>query len=299
MNFISISDIKDITSLFKRAEQFKKESKRGVQHRYLEGKTLAMIFEKASTRTRVSFEVAMTQLGGHPIYMERRVMQLERGETIKDTAKTLSRYVDGIMIRAYKHETVVEMANHSTVPVINGLTDLEHPCQVLSDLFTIREVRDFNIKLAYVGDGNNVCNSLILGSSMVGMDISVGCPIGYEPNKEILKKAEKTADKTGAKITITHDPIKAVSGADIIYTDVWISMGQEEERERRLRDFRKFQVNSELVKHGNDPLIMHCLPANRGEEITDEVIDSENSIVFQQAENRLHVQKALLYQLLK
>lgn len=299
MNFISIADAKDLDYLFQRTEKLKEEAKRGIFQEYLKNKTLAMIFEKASTRTRVSFEVAMIQLGGHAIYMERRVMQLERGETIKDTARTLSRYVDGIMIRAYKHEDVAEFARYSGVPVINGLTDLEHPCQVLSDLYTIKEVRDFGVKLSYVGDGNNVCNSLLLGSSMVGMDISVGCPKGYEPDQTIVEKARTYAKKTNARVEVTDDPIKAVSGADIIYTDVWVSMGQEGEEEKRLNDFRRYQVNSKLVRHANNPLIMHCLPAKRGQEITDEVMDSENSIVFQQAENRLHVQKALLCSLLK
>jgi ornithine carbamoyltransferase len=258
-----------------------------------------MVFEKASTRTRISFEVAMTQLGGHAIYLEKKTMQLERGESLKDTAKTMSRYVDGILIRAYNHEDVVELAKHSNVPVINGLTDLEHPTQVLSDLFTIKEVKNFRAKLAYVGDGNNVCNSLLLGSSMVGMDISVGCPKGYEPNEEILQKAKKLAEEKNSKIEIYNDAKKAVSGADIVYTDVWVSMGQENERDKRIKNFKEFQVNSDLVKNANEPIIMHCLPANRGLEITDDVLNGENSVVFQQAENRLHVQKALLCSILK
>ncbi len=299
MNLISILDVKDISLLFERAKQFKKEKRIGVCHEYLHGKTLAMIFEKASTRTRVSFEVAMNQLGGHSIYLEWKTMQLGRGESLKDTAKTLSRYVDGLMIRAYRHSDVVEIAKHSDIPVINGLTDLEHPCQALSDLFTIQELRSFDAKLAYVGDGNNVCNSLLLGSALVGMDISVACPKGYEPPESIISIAKEIADTTGSKVSLTHDPFEAVADCDIIYTDVWVSMGQEEERKRRLKVFRPFQVNSELVKHGNDPLIMHCLPAKRGEEITDEVIDGPNSIVFTQAENRLHLQKALLFRLLK
>jgi ornithine carbamoyltransferase len=257
-------------------------------------KTLAMLFEKMSTRTRVSFEVGMTQLGGHAIYLDPESMQLKRGETIKDTAKTLSRYVDCVMARAYRHEDVVELGKYAGVPVINGLTDLEHPCQALSDLFTIKEAKGgFDVKLAYVGDGNNVCNSLLLGSSMVGMDMLVGCPKGYEPNADIVKQAKEFSEKSGSKIEINSDPVETVSGADVVYTDVWASMGDENEEERKIK-FKDYQVNSKLLEGANDPLIMHCLPAKRGQEITDDVLDSQNSIVFEQAENRLHAQKALL-----
>ncbi|MFH1773399.1 MAG: ornithine carbamoyltransferase [Methanobacteriota archaeon] len=295
MNLISIADAENnLDSIFGMSAKFKKRN-----FKVLKEKTLAMMFEKASTRTRVSFEAAMTQLGGHAIYLDWTDMQLKRGETIKDTARTLSRYVDGIMLRANKHEDAVELGEYSTVPVINGLTDLEHPCQVLSDLFTIKEFKkSFDLKLAYIGDGNNVCNSLLLGSSIVGMDISVACPKGYEPNEELLRKAKKYAKKSGAKIEITHNPASAVADADIIYTDVWVSMGQESEEEKRLRDFKKYQVNTELIGKARNPLIMHCLPAKRGLEITDEVLEGKNSIVFEQAENRLHVQKALLCLLL-
>jgi ornithine carbamoyltransferase len=261
----------------------------------LEQKTLAMIFEKISTRTRVSFEVGMTRLGGHAIYLEPQSMQLKRGETIKDTAKTLSRYVDCIMVRAYRHEDVVELGKHADVPVINGLTNLEHPCQALSDLFTIKEAkRGFGIKLAYVGDGNNVCNSLLLGASMVGMDMSVGCPKGYEPDSGIVKKAKKFSKKSGSKIEVVNNPKEAVSKADVVYTDVWTSMGDEKDEKRRIKKFKGYQVNSKLLEGASTPLIMHCLPAKRGQEITDDVLDSKNSIVFDQAENRLHSQKALL-----
>ncbi len=295
MNLISIADAeKNLENIFEMAAKLKKKN-----FKVLKEKTLAMIFEKPSTRTRVSFEAAMTQLGGHAIYLDRTNTQLKRGETIKDTARTLSRYVDGIMLRANKHEDVVELGEYSTVPVINGLTDLEHPCQVLSDLFTIKEFKNsFNVKLAYIGDGNNVCNSLLLGSSIVGMDISVACPKGYEPNEEILRKAKKYAKKSGADIEILSDPATAVTGADIIYTDVWVSMGQESEEKNRLRDFKNYQVNAKLVRKAGSSLVMHCLPAKRGLEITDEVLESKNSIVFEQAENRLHVQKALLCLLL-
>ena len=295
MNLISIADAENnLENIFEMATKLKKRN-----FKVLKEKTLAMMFEKASTRTRVSFEAAMTQLGGHAIYLDWTDMQLKRGETIKDTARTLSRYVDGIVLRANRHEDAVELGKYSTVPVINGLTDLEHPCQVLSDLFTIKEFKNsFDLKLAYIGDGNNVCNSLLLGSSMVGMDIFVACPKGYEPDEEILRKAKKYVKKSGADIEIVSNPSKAVADADIIYTDVWVSMGQESEEKNRLREFKNYQVNAELIRKARNPLIMHCLPAKRGLEITDEVLESKNSIVFEQAENRLHVQKALLCLLL-
>jgi len=296
MNVISMVDVwEDLDEILELSSKLKRE-KSGSQ---LEKKTLAMLFEKVSTRTRVSFEVGMTQLGGHAIYLEPQSMQLKRGETIKDTAKTLSRYVDCIMVRAYRHEDVVELGEHADVPVINGLTDLEHPCQVLSDLFTIGEVKGgFDIKLAYVGDGNNVCNSLLLGASMVGMDMSVGCPEKYEPDGSIIKKAKGFSKSSGSRIEIVNDPLKAVSNADIVYTDVWKSMGDDGEEKRKI-DFKDYQVNSGLLNGANNPLVMHCLPAKRGLEITSDVLDSKNSIVFQQAENRLHAQKALLCFLLE
>ncbi len=296
-HLISISDIEgDIEGLFSKTRELKDAAKKGVFENILENKTLAMIFEKSSTRTRVSFEVALAQMGGHAIHLDESQIQLYRGESLKDTALTLSRYVDGIMIRARKHDDVTDLAEYSTVPVINGLTDLEHPCQALSDLFTIKEKTGFEgVKLAYVGDGNNVCNSIVLGSSIVGLDIAVGCPEGYEPNAGILEDAQKKADENNSIVQVTNDPKEAVKDANVVYTDVWISMGQEENEEKRLDAFDGFQVNSELLKGANNPLIMHCLPAQRGREITDEVLDSSNSIVFDQAENRLHVQKALLY----
>lgn len=292
MNFISMAEIEgNLDKVIKLSSKLKKEKSSS----RLEQKTLAMIFEKISTRTRVSFEVGMTQLGGHAIYLEPQSMQLKRGETIKDTAKTLSRYVDCIMVRAYRHEDVVELGKYADVPVINGLTNLEHPCQALSDLFTIKEAKGgFDIKLAYVGDGNNVCNSLLLGASMVGMDMSVGCPKGHEPDGGIVKKAKKFSKKSGSKIEVVNNPKEAVSKADVVYTDVWTSMGDEKEEKRRIKNFKGYQINSKLLKGANGPLIMHCLPAKRGQEITDGVLDSKNSIVFDQAENRLHVQKALL-----
>lgn len=301
MNFISINDAKEkLGHLLEKSGKLKGEAAKGIFREHLKGKSLAMVFRKASTRTRVSFEVAMAQLGGHAMYLDWTSTQLERGETLKDTARALSRYVDGIVVRTNEHRDIVELGKFSSVPVINGLSNLEHPCQVLADLFTIREFkgRFKGTKLAYVGDGNNVCNSLILGSSLVGMKISVACPKGYEPNAEILKTALKHSKKTGSKIEVLGDPQKAVGGADVIYTDVWVSMGQEREKEKRMRDFAKYQVNSALVKKSSNALIMHCLPAKRGLEITAEVLESKNSIVFEQAENRLHVQKALLCMLL-
>lgn len=291
MNFISMSDLDgNLDEILELSTKLKKDRFSSI----LKQKTLAMIFEKVSTRTRVSFEVAMTQLGGHAIYMEPESMQLKRGETIRDTAKALGGYTDCIMVRAYRHDNVVELGRYAEVPVINGLTDLEHPCQAISDLFTIKEAKgNFDVKLAYVGDGNNVCNSLLLGASMAGMDMSIGCPKEERPNTAIIKKAKEFSKKSGSKIEIVTEPESAVSKADIVYTDVWTSMGGEKEEERRIK-FKDYQVNSRLLKGANDPLIMHCLPAKRGEEITSDVIDSSNSIVFKQAENRLHVQKALL-----
>jgi len=292
MHLISVLDAKDIVEeLFELADRLKKEKSEP-----LKKKTLVMIFEKPSTRTRISLDVAIAQLGGNAIYMSPSEMQLSRGENIKDTALTLSRYADAVAIRANKHSDVVEFARHSKVPVINALTEVEHPCQALSDLYTIKEKKKtFDLKLAYIGDGNNVCNSLILASAIAGMRMSVATPKGYEPDEKILKKAKKLSKK----IQLTHDPREAAKGAQIIYTDVWISMGQEREQEKRLKAFKAYKIDNSIVKLGDNPLIMHCLPAKRGLEITDEVLESKNSIVFDQAENRLHMQKAILYKLIK
>ncbi len=294
MHLISVLDAKDyFFEILNLAKKIKKEKYSDI----FKGRTLAMIFEKPSTRTRVSFEVAMNQLGGNAIYLDYLTTQLSRGEAIKDTARTLSRYVDAVMIRAKNHSDIVEFANYSTIPVINGLSDLEHPCQAISDIFTIFEhaEKDKNdIKLCYIGDGNNVCNSLILASAIAGIEISVATPKGYEPDENILKEAKKISNR----ISITHDPIEAIKDADFVYTDVWVSMGQESEAEERLKVFKPYQVNSELLKHAPDAKVMHCLPAKRGLEITDDVLDSEKSIVFDQAENRLHVQKAILLKLI-
>lgn len=256
-----------------------------------------MLFEKSSTRTRISFEVAMTELGGHSIYLNYKDMQLGRGESVADTARVMSRYVHAIMGRVYKHETLTELAKYATVPVINGLSDLEHPCQLLADLLTIREYKGKfkGLNFSWIGDGNNVCNSAILACALTGMKMTVACPEGYEPNHEIVAKAKQL----GGVVNVTHDPMKAAKKADILYTDVWVSMGNEDEYDQRLRDFKPYQINSKLLEQAkHDVMVLHCLPAHRGEEISADVVDGPNSAVFDQAENRLHVQKALLLKLL-
>lgn len=288
---LSVQDVEAILTL---ARVIKDKAKRGVQHRSLEGKVLAMIFEKPSTRTRVSFEVGMYQLGGLALFIDARTTQLGRGETIADTARVLSRYVDGVMIRANKHETVEEFAANSKVPVINGLTDRFHPCQILGDILTVQErwgdVR--RTKVAYVGDGNNVANSWIEAAKLMGFELVLACPEGYDPHAGLIAELPP-------HIRIVRDPREAVVGAHVIYTDVWVSMGQEAEEEERKRVFAPYQVNDSLVKMaGPQVAVMHCLPAHRGLEITDSVIDGPNSIVLDQAENRLHVQKAILELLL-
>jgi ornithine carbamoyltransferase len=287
----------EIEEILKTSKLLKLQLLRGQEHPILKGKTLAMIFEKPSTRTRVSFEVGMWQLGGYALYLSASDLQLGRGETIADTAQVLSRYVDGIMARVFRHQTILDLIKYSRVPVINGLSDFTHPCQGLADLFTIYEKKGklSGLKLAYVGDGNNVAHSLIFGCSKVGMDMTLGCPKSYEPNPEVVSRAKEEAKRNGCKIKVTNDPKEAAMGSDIIYTDVWASMGQEKEHEERVKIFKPYQVNGQLVKEAKeDYLFMHCLPAHRGEEVTDEVADSRNSVVFDQAENRMHTQKALL-----
>lgn len=298
-DLLSVCDIKnDVENILEIAKKFK-EGK--IEGKPLEGKALAMIFQKSSTRTRVSFDVGMYQLGGRPIFLSSSDLQMGRGEPISDTAKVLSRFVDGIMIRAIEHDDVVELAEYSDVPVISGLTNLEHPCQALADMLTIKEhLGEFKgKKLCFVGDGNNVCNSLLLITAILGMDMSVACPEGYEPNEDILKKAEKLASENNAKITITSDIKEAVSNSDAIYTDVWVSMGDEAEEAKRQKDLSPYQVNKELMSYANsDAIFMHCLPAIRGEEVTSEVIDGPQSVIYDEAENRLHAQKAVLYHFL-
>ena len=287
----------EIEEILKTSELLKLQFLRGQEHPLLRGKTLAMIFEKPSTRTRVSFEVGMWQLGGYALYLSSSDLQLGRGETIGDTSQVLSRYADGIMARVFKHQTILDLIRYSRVPVINGLSDFSHPCQGLADLFTVYEKKGklSGLKLAYVGDGNNVAHSLIYGCSKVGMDIAVACPKGYEPDSEVVLKAKAEAKRNGCGVIVTNDPKEAVRGTDVVYTDVWASMGQEKEHEKRVKIFKPYQVNAQLVKQAKeDYLFMHCLPAHRGEEVTDEIADSKNSVIFDQAENRMHAQKALL-----
>jgi ornithine carbamoyltransferase len=287
----------EIEQILKTSELLKFQLLRGEEHLLLKGKTLAMIFEKPSTRTRVSFEVGMWQLGGYALYLSTSDLQLGRGETIADTAQVLSRYVGGIMARVFAHQTILDLAKYSRVPVINGLSDFSHPCQGLADLFTIYEKKGrlSGLRLAYVGDGNNVAHSLLYGCSKVGINITLACPKGFEPDPEVVSKAEEEGKKSGCEVRITKDPKEAVKGADIVYTDVWASMGKEKEHEKRMKVFKPYQVNGKLVKEAEeDYIFMHCLPAHRGQEVTDEVADSENSVIFDQAENRLHTQKALL-----
>ena len=294
-SLLSICDIKNkVPEILKLAKDFK-EGK--IEGKPLENKNLAMIFQKSSTRTRVSFEVGMNQLGGNSLFLSNDDIQMARGEPISDTAKVLSRYVDGIMIRAIEHKDVVELSKESEIPVISGLTNLEHPCQAFADMLTVQEqFGNFDGKFTYVGDGNNVCNSLLLICASLGMDIAVGCPKGYEPNTEIIKKANKIAEKNNSYVIITDDVEIAVKNASVVYTDVWVSMGDEKEQEKRRKVLKKYQVNEELMKlAAKDAIFMHCLPAIREEEVSAEVIDGPQSVVVDQAENRLHAQKAILY----
>ncbi len=286
IDHLSKSQVEAILTL---ARIIKDKAKRGVPHQTLGGKVLAMIFEKPSTRTRVSFEVGMYQMGGTALYIEASTTQLGRGESIADTARVMSRYVDGVMIRAYSQEAVEEFARYSSVPVINGLTDRFHPCQILSDLFTVQEkMGDLQSRrIAYVGDGNNVANSWINAAALLGFQLVLACPEGFEPDAPILGKAPEN-------VRLVRDPREAVQGAHVVYTDVWVSMGQEEETEHRKRTFAPYQVNAQLLQYCPEALVMHCLPAHRGLEITSEAMDGPRSVVFDQAENRLHVQKAIL-----
>jgi ornithine carbamoyltransferase len=298
-SLVSLNDLtkEEIEEILKTSELLKLQLFRGQEHPLLKGKTLAMIFEKASTRTRVSFEVGMWQLGGSALYLSASDLQLGRGETIADTAQVLSRYVNGIMARVFAHQTILDLVQYSKVPVVNGLSDFSHPCQGLADLFTIYEKKGrlSGLKLAYVGDGNNVAHSLLYGCSKVGMGIVLGCPKGYEPDASVVSQAKKEAKRNGSQVQVTSDPKEAIKGADIIYTDVWASMGKEKEHDERVKVLKPYQVNPALVKGAKeDYIFMHCLPAHRGEEVTNEVANSKNSVIFDQAENRMHTQKALL-----
>lgn len=299
-SLLSITDIKDdVKYILDLAIKIKAGE---MEDKPLEGKTLAMIFQKSSTRTRVSFDVGMYQLGGRAIFLSSNDLQMGRGEPISDTAKVLSRFVDGIMIRAIKHSDVEELAKYSDVPVINGLTDLEHPCQALADMLTIKEhLGDWEgKKICFVGDGNNVSNSLLLIAPLLGMDMSLACPKGYEPSESIVKTAKEYAEENNTEIIITDDIGVALENVDAVFTDVWVSMGDEAEKAQREKDFAPFQVNSDLMALANDGAIfMHCLPAIRGQEVTSEVIDGPQSVIYDEAENRMHAQKAVLYYYLK
>lgn len=299
-DIVSVTDMKDdLEELIDLAIELKK--KRYERDPAMDNRVLALIFEKPSTRTRVSFETAMDQLGGHSIYLNPNDMQMGRGETIHDTAKVLSGFVDMIAYRAFSHDNVKELASNASIPVINALDDREHPVQIIADFMTVKEEKGHlkGINFVYVGDGNNVANSLLLGAAILGVNITVSCPHGYEPDEEFVKQAREIAKSTGSRVSVSHEPRKDVSGADVIYTDVWVSMGEEKERERKEKEFKKFQVNSELVSHADrDCIFLHCLPAHRGLEVAADVIDGPRSRVFQEAENRLHTEKAVLLKLL-
>ncbi|MEM2129522.1 MAG: ornithine carbamoyltransferase [Candidatus Bathyarchaeia archaeon] len=296
-DFLTLQEFsdKEIWDILKTAKKIK--LKKG-DYNILKGKSFALLFQKPSTRTRVSFDVAINQLGGHSIYLGWAESQLGRGETLADTARVLSRYLDCIIARVNNHSDLEEIANYAEIPVINALSNLYHPCQTIADLYTIWEKFETldNLKVAYVGDGNNVCNSLLIGCSKLGINISVACPIGYEPHSTAQEKAKMNAKKSGSKIEVLREPIDAVRNADVVYTDTFVSMGDEPEKEKRLKTFLpKYQVTSELFKYASEnALFMHCLPAHRGEEVTDEVMDGPLSIIWDQAENRLHTAKAIL-----
>lgn len=288
----------DITNILNTADQLKYNQKHGIPHKHLEGKTLAMIFEKNSTRTRVSFETGMYQLGGHALFLSGKESQIGRGEPVEDTARVLSRYCDAIMIRTFEQKEVEALAKYASIPVINGLTDFAHPCQVLADLMTIREHKAVleGLKMCYIGDGNNMANSLIVGGLKMGMEVAVACPEGYDPDPEVLAFA---ASDPNFKFSLHRTPAEAAKGADAIFTDVWASMGQEQEKTVREKAFQGFQVNEELMALANPGcMVQHCLPAHRGEEITAEVFENHADEIFDEAENRLHAQKAVLYLLM-
>jgi len=292
---------KQIDELLRLAAALKAKQRRATPHWLLPGKTLGLLFQKPSTRTRVSFEAGMNQLGGHALVLPMGDIQLSRGETVSDTAHVLSRYLDGIVIRTYDHAIVEEWAAEANMPVINGLTDHSHPCQALSDLLTIHEIKGRlrGLSIAYIGDGNNVANSLIEAGAKMGMRVVVGCPVGYQPDQHVIDQARAEAETTGAAIEILENPQVAVKEADVVYTDVWISMGREREQARRIKTLSPYQLNGRLLQRAKpDAIVMHCLPAHRGEEITAEVLDGPRSVVIDQAENRLHMQKAILVQLL-
>lgn len=298
-DLISLHDLttEELHGLLELGLKLKKEQKSGIAHPLLKGKTLGMIFTKSSTRTRVSFEVGMTQLGGYPLFLSSNDIQLGRGETIHDTAKVLERYLDGIMIRTYAHSDVIELAQEADIPVINALTDLLHPCQVLADLMTTYEHKGKleGLKFAYIGDGNNMAHSIMYGCAKAGLDCAIATPSNYQCDSEVVENAKEDFKKSGRSLILTEDPIEAIKNADVVYTDTWVSMGQEAEKAERLKVFMPYQVNGELMKHAaSDAVFMHCLPAYRGYEVTEEVIDGPQSVIFDEAENRLHAQKAVM-----
>jgi len=301
-DLLSLQDLSggEITALLELTQQLKRGEHR--PDNPLKGKTVALVFQKPSNRTRVSFEVGTFQLGGNCLYLGPEEINLGVRESIADAAQTLSRYLDALVARTHAHQDILDLAKHARIPVINGLSDLYHPCQALTDIFSVQEKFGHlsGLTLSYIGDGNNVCHSLLLGCAMVGMHMHIATPKKYEPQDSIVQLAMAAAQKTGAKIMVTHSPREAVNGAHVIYSDVWVSMGQEEESKKRLKDFNGYQVNSDLAREANkDYIFMHCLPAHRGQEVTAEIIDGPHSIVFDQAENRLHTQKAILIALLE
>ncbi|ALB44336.1 MULTISPECIES: ornithine carbamoyltransferase [Clostridium] len=299
MDDLSKEEILDILNL---ADQLKYEQKHGIEHHHLKGKSLGMIFEKSSTRTRVSFETGMYQLGGNSLFLTDRDMQIGRGEPIEDTARVLSRFIQGIMIRTFSQDEVEKLAKYASIPVINGLTDEEHPCQVLADLMTIRENKNIleGLKVAFIGDGNNMANSLMIGCLKVGMNFAVASPENYTASKKYLNRAKEIAEKEGVTFTITTSPLEAAKDADVIITDVWASMGREGEANERIKAFEGFQVNKELMTIADkNAMVLHCLPAHRGEEISAEILEEHADSIFDESENRLHAQKAVLVKLMK
>jgi ornithine carbamoyltransferase len=303
-DLLTILDLtkQEILAILQRAKELKADLKAGKPHLTLQRKTMAMMFKKPSTRTRVSFQTGLFQMGGLALDLNMNDLQIGRGEPIRDTARVLSRYVDIILVRTFDQKEVEDLARYASIPVINGLTDLFHPCQVLSDLFTMQENMESleTAIVAYVGDGNNVAHSLLIAAGVIGIDLRMACPAGQGPDQAIVDRVQGLAGLSGGKIKIFEDPQEAVSGVNVIYTDVWISMGQEREAEEKRRLFSGFQINKDLLGMAQpDALIMHCLPAHRGEEIAEDVLEGENSVVFDQAENRLHVQKAIVEILIK
>lgn len=299
-DLLSLRDLttEEVYKILDLAKELKAKQKAGIAHPVLKGKTLGMIFQKSSTRTRVSFEVGMYQLGGSALFLSGQDLQIGRGEPIKDTARVLSRYLDGVMIRTFDHADIEEFAKYADIPVINGLTDLAHPCQVLTDLLTIQEHKGKKLKglkMAYIGDGNNMVHSLLSGCAKVGMDFAVATPKGYAPHDEIVAAAKEDAKALGASITVTEDIYEAAKDADVLYTDVWASMGQEAEHDERVNIFKDYQINNKLLEVADKAaIVLHCLPAHRGEEIAEDVLEMNQQVIFDQAENRLHVQKAIM-----